>query len=62
MDTGCGKFAKISDLLAKNLKEKVGRELCRVFAVGEILEIKGSKFRVEKIKTRSLRLLLLPDE
>ena len=61
MDTGKGKFVPISENLANIVESNCGPELSRVFHVGETLTIKGSKFRVERIKTRSLRLLLLPD-
>ena len=60
MDTGLGKFAPISDIRAKQIISK-NLELSRVFQIGEILEIRGSRFRIERVKTRSLRLLLLPD-
>ncbi len=60
MDTGLGNFAPISDIRAKQIINK-NPELSRVFRVGETLEIRGSRFRIERIKTRSLRLLLLPD-
>ena len=63
MDTGRGNFAEISEFRAKQIKDVFamqGRDLSGIFTKGEILELKGSRFRVEKIKTRSLRLLLLP--
>lgn len=60
MDTGLGSFAKISERIAQR-QEKVFKELSGVFTKGEELIIKGSHFKVDKIKKRGLRLLLLPN-
>jgi len=60
MDNGTGSFVEIGENKAKAINSAMGRELSGIFQVGETLEIRGSKFRVERIKTRSLRLLLLP--
>jgi hypothetical protein len=68
MDTGEGRFEKISgsieverlnqlaDMVKKYPKSK------GVFAVGEELEIKGSRFRVAKIDQLGIRLRLLKTE
>lgn len=61
MDTGRGSFAEVSEIKASQVTTAMGLELSGVFRVGEIIEIRGSRFRVERIKTRGLRLLLLPD-
>jgi len=60
MDTGLGEFAKINGNVAKKILEVLDLQKSGIFQVGETLEIRGSKFRVEKIKPHSLRLLLLP--
>lgn len=66
MDTGEGRFKEFS---GKNEDELAGRinnlqkeypKHGGVFVVGEILELKGSKFRVKSIKPTELRLKLLP--
>lgn len=65
MDTGNGSFVRITEAMAKDLRKAQAnpqRELRHIFREGEVLEIRGSKFRVERIKTRGLRLLLLPFE
>jgi len=62
MDDGLGKFIPISKKLAELFYENIPNlHKSRVFTIGEVVEIKGSKFKVEKIKKRTLRLLLLPD-
>lgn len=62
MDAGRGSFLPVSDEVAKLDRRYIPIELSRVFEVGEVLTIRSSRFRVERIKTRGLRLLLLPDE
>ncbi len=56
MDTGMGKMAPISETVAKELKE----EKHEFFSVGEIVELKGSKFRVHAIRPKKLILKILP--
>jgi len=57
MDTGKGDFAEISEPVAKQLQEKKHP----VFQEGEIIELKGSRFRVKKIRQKDLVLRLLPN-
>jgi len=57
MDTGNGTFKKISN---EKFEEQMKKSEPLVFKVGEILEIRGSKFRVEKIIRKKLILRLLP--
>lgn len=57
MDTGKGKFATISE---EKYQEQIKKDLPKVFKTGEILEIRGSRFRVEKILRNKLILKLLP--
>ena len=57
MDTGLGRLEPISDLKAQELGAgNVGG----VFTVGEIVELKGSKFRVHRIDPKKLILRILP--
>ena len=58
MDTGEGHFKMVADEEAKRLIEEdypLG-----VFKTGEIVELKGSRFRVQKITPKRLSLRLLP--
>ncbi len=65
MDTGEGKFeillAQVNELEArkKEMEEKYPNH-GGWFTVGEIIEIRGSKFRVKSVKPTELRLKLLP--
>ena len=64
MDTGNGRFERFENDTKLNeriqeleaLRKKVGS----TFRVGEVLEIKGSKFRVRSIGKREMKLRLLP--
>lgn len=56
MDTGLGNMAHLSDSVADAL-EKKGVE---IFRVDEILEIKGSKFKVHQILKDFIVLKPLP--
>jgi uncharacterized Zn finger protein len=78
MDTGKGRFEMLKDLesalaaseeerrkgveIAKSEMEKAHPSHGGWFQVGEILEIRGSKFRVKSIKPTEIRLKLLPKE
>ena len=62
MDTGFGKFEPISKAVAETFSEIPDLRKSRIFCEGETVEVKGSKFRIDKIKQRTLRLLLLPDD
>lgn len=66
MDTGKGKFEHIEadneEELARLMRQK---ELQHPdhggwFRVGEIIELRGSRFRVKAVKPTELRLKLLP--
>ena len=64
MDTGEGRFEMFEseEELKKNM-HRLFNEYPRhggVFKVGEVLEIKGSMFRVKSVKPKELRLKLLP--
>jgi len=60
MDTGEGNFRRIDAFEARKLENEdypLG-----IFKVGEIVMLKGSRFRVKSIKLKELRLKLLPKE
>jgi len=57
MDTGNGEFRRISE---KRFKEQIAKSEPMVFKTGETLEIRGSRFRVEKIQRKKIILKLLP--
>lgn len=63
MDTGQGRFEKllVSDLEQKAIKEMESKypEHGGWFRVGEIVELRGSRFRIKSIKPTELRLKLL---
>jgi len=59
MDTGNGHLIKITeDLFNKQMKEQEQNPM--VFKEKEILEIRGSRFRIEKIRQKKIILKLLP--
>jgi len=70
MDQGNGTFKEFPDaqLLAKHFAEhfltpEAKKEAIeRVFAVGEEVAVKGSRFRVTRITPKKLILRLLPDK
>jgi len=57
MDNKCGNFRKISD---ETFVEEMKKPNPMVFKTGEILEIRGSRFRVESIQRKKMILKLLP--
>ena len=57
MDSGNGNFEKISDV---KFEEQMLKPEPMVFKVGEIIEIRGSRLRVEKIWKRKITFKLLP--
>ena len=57
MDTGKGEFTRIPD---KKFDEQMLQPKPMVFKTGEILEIRGSRLRVEKILRNKLILKVLP--
>lgn len=64
MDSGNGEFMryennqKLNDKITEieRLREKVGS----IFRVGEIVEIKESRFKIKSIGKREMRLRLMP--
>lgn len=61
MDIGNGKFEQFDP---KDLEEILEQHPQHggVFKVGEIFELRGSRFKVQSIKPKGLRLKLLPKE
>ena len=60
MDNGKGKFVPINDLdTAVNQLQKQYPKHGGIFSIGEIIELKGSKFKVKSIKPTTIRLKLL---
>ena len=57
MDDTIGNFKKISEQL---FASRMSTPEPMVFRVGEILEIRGSRLRIDKIKNKRLILRLLP--
>ena len=57
MDNNEGLFKAINE---EKFNEQVKENESQVFRVGEILEIRGSRFQVKKIYPRKLLLKLLP--
>ena len=57
MDNRRGEFENIDP---KKFEEQMGKENPMVFQTGEILEIRGSRFRVELITKKKMILKLLP--
>ena len=57
MDDGRGSFIPIPEEI---YQEKIDELDSGVFKVGEIVELRGSRFRVKAIKPTELRLKLLP--
>lgn len=57
MDTGLGRLEPIGELKAMELETK---NVSGVFTVGEVVEVKGSKFRVHRIDPKKLILRILP--
>lgn len=55
MDTGLGKLEPISEEVAKEFYEKA----VDYFTVGEIVELKGSKFKVTAIRRKKIVLKIL---
>ena len=60
MDTGEGKFEEFEKLTALSALREEYPKSKGVFTVGEVLEIKGSRFEVRDISTYGMKLKLLP--
>ena len=57
MDNTRGDFLEISN---EQYEKQMEQENPMVFKVGEILEVRGSRLRIERIDRRKLTLKLLP--
>jgi hypothetical protein len=56
MDTGTGKLVPISDAKAEEL---ISKGVSGIFQIGEILEIRKSRFRVQSLNNKKIVLKLL---
>ncbi len=56
MDTGKGIFEQIEE---EKFQKQMEQEKSRVFKVGEILEVRGSRLRVEQITRNKITFKLL---
>jgi len=59
MDNNEGNFIVISD---EKFAEQMQAKDPQVFKVGEIIEVRGSRLRIEKIQKNKLILKLLPQQ
>jgi len=57
MDSGNGTFEKISN---EKFEEQIVKSEPMVFKVGEIISVRGSRLRVEKIRRNKITFKLLP--
>ena len=60
MDTGEGKFVYADDETKKKILEQKYPAHGGWFRVDEIVELRGSRFRIKAVKPTELRLKLLP--
>lgn len=60
MDTGMGELAPISPTMADLLKQKTLKD--KVFEKGEVVQLKGSWFKIDNIRRHTLMLRLIPDD
>ena len=60
MDTGQGKFVMADDETKKAILEQKYPDHGGWFRVDEIVELRGSRFRIKAVKPTELRLKLLP--
>ena len=60
MDTGDGTFKQLENKEIGDAFIDGTLDKSQLFYEGEIIELKGSKFTIDKIKKRTLRLLLMP--
>lgn len=58
-DTGMGELAPVTEDIAKKLELT---ESMNVFRTGEIVKLKGSRFRIEHIDRHTLVLNILPHQ
>lgn len=62
MDTGNAELASVSEKVAKSvetMQAATGRVVPSIFSVGEILQIKGSRFKVQSIGRKKMKLKIL---
>ena len=62
MDAGDGTFKQIEKEEVDDIFIDGTLDKSQLFFEGEIIELKGSKFTIDKIKKRTLRLLLMPKD
>ena len=63
MDSGNGYFERVDkEKVERLLKENPLRPVDGIFSVGEELQIKGSRFRVQSIRPKKMILKLLKKE
>ena len=62
MDQGDGSFFKYADYLAAVNAKENNPLAGGIFQKGEILEIRGSRFKISQILNNGLKLVLLPKE
>jgi len=62
MDQGNGSFMQFKDLLEAQEAKRNNPLAGGIFQKDEIVEIKGSRFRVSQILQNGLKLALLPKE
>ena len=60
MDAGNGIFKQLKKTEVDDMFIDGTLDKSQLFYEGEIIELKGSKFTIDKIKKRTLRLLLMP--
>jgi len=59
MNNGEGKFVPVTDEIRGNSSEAQRKGW---FSVGDLVTLRGSKFRIKSVKPTELRLKLLPKE
>ena len=62
MDHGKGNFIRYSDYTDAVKAKKNHPEFGGIFCKNEIVEIKGSRFRISQILPKGLKLALLPKD
>ncbi len=62
MDQGNGTFKRYADFLAAKEAQANNPLAGGIFQKGEILEIKGSRFKITQILDNGLKLSLLPKD
>ena len=57
MDTGCGSMAPITEGRADEFES---RGVNGIFRVGQVVEVNGSRFRVQSLNGKRMALKILP--